>query len=403
MFDAITILLNPVTPGTNTHRPPLRRIRGTLTLVLALTACGSPGPKIEPAPAGRLEFSGFSVAPPPGEGWEMQRAADGVMFRKESGSPQHTLVAVVSRSTGFDPAVVGFAAYATDREVFAKYVHAAMEHTDREVGNPPRFRTLTEEVIPDDRYGYCARTYQRSEDHGAAASPLMMILENWGYTCLMPTAANVIVQVGFSERALPGQSDDTVAATRDTFFDGFRFTTPVVVAPMQTVATPLATSAPSPTGGTTADNGPALLMLILDPALREDVATTLRESTPPPEFVFEGDARTGEPHRTLQLAFASVVDRGSQQRNRDGAAIGGIFSVLVGSITPWTCGVTHSVRANLTAADGELLHSWEVVQKDKHVGTMLMCPDVDRPEKGAVRNLVGELLQRMRADRLLEP
>lgn len=107
-------------------------------LALLLTACGASGPRVEPAPAGRLEYSGFSFEAPAGAGWEMQRSADGAMFRKELGSPQHTLVALVTRSTGFDPAAVGYAAYATDPKVFAEYVHAAGEHAGREVADPPR-------------------------------------------------------------------------------------------------------------------------------------------------------------------------------------------------------------------------------------------------------------------------
>ena len=65
--------------------------------------------------------------------------------------------------------------------------------------------------------------------------------------------------------------------------------------------------------------------------------------------------------------------------------------------------MTHVLRANLSAADGTLLHSYEITRKEKRVGTMLMCPDVEQPGKDAVRDLTAELLQRMRADGLLMP
>ena len=139
--------------------------------------------------------------------------------------------------------------------------------------------------------------------------------------------------------------------------------------------------------------------------MREAFFQAFRFTNAPPavEFAFEGDSGAGAPHRTIQIAFSSAVDRSSQMRNRDGAMIGGPASWLLGAITPWSCPVTHMLRANLSAADGTLLHSCEITRKEKNVGTMLMCPDVEHPGKDEVRDLTVELLQRMSADGLLLP
>lgn len=167
----------------------------------------------------------------------------------------------------------------------------------------------------------------------------------------------------------------------------------------QTAGPQAAGSAATDTVATPA--APGLLLLVLDPALRGAVGDAIRAAEPAQEFVFEGDSRAAEPHRTLQLDFTSLVDRSGQRRNQDGAVIGGLATLLLGSITPWSCPVTHALNASLTAPDGSLLHAWDASVKDKHVGTMLMCPDVDKPEKDALQKLARELMQRMRADGFL--
>ena len=87
--------------------------------------------------------------------------------------------------------------------------------------------------------------------------------------------------------------------------------------------------------------------------------------------------------------------------NRDGAAIGGLAAVLLGSITPWSCPVIHSLQASLLEPDGTELRTWTITHKDKHVGTMLACPDVEQPEAGAIFELEKELIRRMREENLL--
>lgn len=375
-----------------------------------LQACSSYGPPTEPAPTGRIEYDGFSFAAPPGTGWMIDRSAGGAVMSRMLGSAEHTQVAVVTRSTGFDPALVGYPAYATDREVFTRYVKANMENTQAQ-GDKSRFVLLSDDAVTDSRFGYCARTSEKVEDHTPATRKHMLVMETWGYTCLMPAATKFIVQIAFSERAPPGVQDANLADTREAFFRSFRFTGAATESPAsasagtQTTASGIAAaragaSAPAPTPAASAAT-PGLLVLTVRQSQRESVRKGFEKAAPGIAMVLEGDPRTAEPHRNLRLWFSAQVDRSGQMSNRDGAAIGGLAAVLLGSITPWSCPVIHSLQASLLAPDGTELRTWTITHKDKHVGTMLACPDVEQPEAGAIFELVKELIRRMRSENLV--
>ena len=296
-------------------------------------------------------------------------------------SPEHTQVAVVSRSTGFDPALVGYPAYATDREVFTRYVKLNMENTQAQ-GDQSRYVMLSDDVVTDSRFGYCARTSEKVEDHTPATRKRMLVMETWGYTCLMPGAPKFIVEVAFSERAAPGVQDANLAETREAFFRGFRFSGAATEEPASAAT-------------------PELLVLTVRQSQRESVRKGFEKAAPGIAMVLEGDPRTAEPHRNLRLSFSAQVDRRGQMSNRDGAAAGGLATMLLGNITPWSCPVIHSLQASLLAPDGTELRTWTITHKDKHVGTMLACPDVEQPEAGAIFELEKELIRRMRSENLL--
>ncbi len=388
----------------------LRSLLGGVALAALLQACSSYGPPTEPAPAGRIEYDGFSFAAPPGPGWMIARGADGVVMSRMLGSPEHTQVAVVARSTGFDPALVGYPAYATDREVFTRYVKLNKENSQAQ-GDKSRFVMLSDDVVTDSRFGYCARTSEKVEDHTPATRKHMLVMETWGYTCLMPGAPKFIVEVAFSERAAPGVQDANLVETREAFFSGFRFsgaaTEPRASAGARTQAAASAmaaagtvASAPARVPAASAAT-PALLVLTVRQSQRESVRKGFEKTAPGIAMVLEGDPRTAEPHRDLRLWFSAHVDRSSQMSNRDGAVIGGLATVLLGTITPWSCPVTHSLQASLLAPDGTELRTWTITHKDKHLGTMLACPDVDEPEPAAILEMEKELIRRMRSEKLV--
>lgn len=379
-------------------------------LAVLLQACSSYGPPTEPAPTGRIEYDGFSFAAPPGPGWMIARGADGVVMSRMLESPEHTQVAVVSRSTGFDPALVGYPAYATDREVFTRYVKLNMENTQAQ-GDQSRYVMLSDDVVTDSRFGYCARTSEKVEDHTPATRKHMLVMETWGYTCLMPGNPKVIVQIAFSDRSAPGVQDANLVETREAFFRGFRFSGAATEGPApasagtQTTASGIAAagagvSAPASTPAASAAT-PELLVLTVRQSQRESVRKGFEKAAPGIAMVLEGDPRTAEPHRNLRLSFSAQVDRSGQMSNRDGAAAGGLATMLLGSITPWSCPVIHSLQASLLAPDGTELRTWTITHKDKHVGTMLACPDVEQPEAGAIFALEKELIRCMRSENLL--
>jgi hypothetical protein len=133
------------------------------------------------------------------------------------------------------------------------------------------------------------------------------------------------------------------------------------------------------------------------PNLRKAVQAAAAATAPPSQIRFEGDAGAEQCERTLDLAFNSVVDRSSQQRNQSGAAAGGLASVLLGSITPWSCPTTHYLNATVGERSGAQIVSYQAQKLQKRVGTMLACGDVEEPADAIVTELVSEVLRQMAA------
>lgn len=170
----------------------------------------------------RIESPGFSILPPPGENWRMRKEGGIVWFARQgtAGSSTHTVTAVVMRHTGFDPASVGFAEYATNLDVFAAYAKKATESMNPASG---RTRIVELSVIPDAKFGYCVREHSTFEDHGARKISQVLLQEDWGYVCLHPDSNRDIIQAVFSERGLAGERDPSLTSIREQFFQSLRF------------------------------------------------------------------------------------------------------------------------------------------------------------------------------------
>jgi hypothetical protein len=343
----------------------------------------------------------------------MIRRENGVIFRKDVGPSTHTLVAIVTRDTGFDPGSVGFAEYATNPDVFTAYVKASVEHVN---ASGSRIHMLEQAVTPDTRFGYCAKVYSKGEDHGSDFAPRVLIQEDWGYTCLHPDSASVIIQVVFSERSLPGENDPALEKVREMFFNGFRFTsasTPTRGDSNEDMANPVSGVAEAKSQGAappaTLDSAAGALssaavpavVFVVKSSLRDAVRKAAEQYQPPLDFSLEGDLKANRSGYTIQLTFSSVVDRSGQTRNRDGAMAGGPLTLLLGTITPWTCPTTHTLNAVVTDPNGKRLGSYQLEEKEKRVGTMLLCGDVEDPGNSIIAKLVSELLQKIAADKLL--
>jgi len=204
----------------------MRRGVSGLIVLLALIGCATPGFTPVQDQTVRIEAYGFSILPPPGPGWYRGtdvhlRGSDAIMFMKQGGSTTtHTIVASVIRHKGFTPAPFEFAEYATNPEVFAAYDKAGAQQA-----NPPgsRMRFLEHSVVPDAQFGYCTRGHAKFEDHGSSVAPQVLIQEDWYYSCLHPNSSQVIIQIMFSERGLPGESDPSLTNVREQFFKSLQF------------------------------------------------------------------------------------------------------------------------------------------------------------------------------------
>jgi hypothetical protein len=218
--------------GTNdsiiTHQGArnMRRVISGFIAVVALIGCAASEFVPVKDPTVRIEAYGCSILPPLGPDWYRRpdlhlRGLDGVVFAKQSGSTTHnTIGAMVLRRTGFNPASIGFAEYATNPEVFAAYVKATAQQA-----HPPgsRMRFLEHSVVPDTQFGYCAKEHAKFENRGSPFAPQVLIQEDWSFSCLHPNSSRVMIQIGFSERGLPGESDPSLTNVREQFLRSLQF------------------------------------------------------------------------------------------------------------------------------------------------------------------------------------
>jgi hypothetical protein len=161
----------------------------------------------------------------------------------------------------------------------------------------------------------------------------------------------------------------------------------------QNVSTSAPENVASPATAPADDAG--CLKVTARPGLHEAIAAAAAKAIPPTEIRFEGQPGAELCERALDLAFTSVVDRSSQRRNQDGAAIMGLAGVLLGSITPWACPTTHTLTAVVTNRAGEEINRFEAQRVQKRIGTMLACGDVEEPNDSIVTELVADVLRQM--------
>src|SRR5262249_23516097 len=169
------------------------RLHRVALIVLIATGCaGFPSEVPVADPTVRMEFPGFSVLPPGGDGWSLRRGQyqgmDWMAFRKELGNPTHTVAASVAKHS-VRPDLVRFPDYRVKPEVFARFVEEGLVRS-----NPPpprgRMRNLKYTVVPDSRLGYCAKQITRAEDMGSSSSKDtkegFLLQEDVNYYCLHP-------------------------------------------------------------------------------------------------------------------------------------------------------------------------------------------------------------------------
>ncbi len=213
---------------SESSRPSAAMVALACSLLTSATVIGCAAPEYAPVadPTARVEGPGFSVLPPPGTGWYQKWVMMGdtrvLSFNRQGspGSASHTVTATALRGTVVDPGAVGFAEYASDPEVFAAFIKKSTE-----VNNPPggRMRALEHTVTPATRHGHCAMEYSKWEDQGSKVISGPLIQQDWQLACLHPDSTHDIIHLVVSERGHPGETDPSLEAARDAFFDNLQF------------------------------------------------------------------------------------------------------------------------------------------------------------------------------------
>jgi hypothetical protein len=241
-----------------------------------------------------------------------------------------------------------------------------------------------------DRHGWLQRGFMRKLWYKPAAAGEPAPAVQAAAAPVVPDAA-----------ALSPATEAPASAARDTAVQSAAIETPAPPAPPTTdVVTSQATGQGEPSidvsSPAAAPAGDAACFKVTArPGLHEAIAAAAAKTVPATAIRFEGQAGAEICERTLDLAFTSMVDRSSQRRNQDGAAIMGLAGLLVGAITPWTCPTTHTLIAVLTNRAGEQINRFQAEKMQKRIGTMLACGDVEEPNDSIVTELVADVLRQM--------
>ena len=182
-----------------------------LFCTVSLTSCSALGPRSTPIkdPATPLEFEGFSLLPPAGEGWYL-------LASDETG-------AVLTR--GKNPLVISQSAFVVGREEpFEAFLQGCRVEIEEEA-HSARFRNARSEFEPVDGYGTrCERYHWTVEDHGVPglAKGEYMILEASGLILAHPEIPDLTLRAEYSERRRPGNPAAMDQDLVDAFFRGLR-------------------------------------------------------------------------------------------------------------------------------------------------------------------------------------
>jgi hypothetical protein len=102
-----------------------------------------------------------------------------------------------------------------------------IKKTQTERADPTRFNDLKRNSIPHPKKGeFCAQSYAMIEDRAAVTNPGVvesMILEIVTLSCRHPTSVNVAVEVIYSHRHHPGQSDPYLSEKAEVLFESVEF------------------------------------------------------------------------------------------------------------------------------------------------------------------------------------
>jgi hypothetical protein len=160
------------------------------------------------------QMDGYSVAPPRGQGWfEMKRDRDHLYFGKRLSSPTHSLIAVALSAPTAD---------AIDNvDAFRDFILQQLTENPTD----PRNKILTATAEVDPAAGpFCVRYQTRSEDRGASnAGGKTLLAETFGVSCIHPEKKTLAIDVGYTERGLPGETGTALRDEGENFLRSLKF------------------------------------------------------------------------------------------------------------------------------------------------------------------------------------
>lgn len=206
----------------------MRRALCGVATALALTGCATYSTCSMPIndTTARIESDGgFSVLPPQSPGWcrgedrPPKSAPCVLIYKEDNNSKTHSIVVRACRIKVYNSDVAGFADYATKPDIFAEYVTYRLKRANP---SDDRMKVLELSAVPDRQFGYCVKEHIKGENHGSWIAPQVLIIEEWGYTCLHPSSITDTIRISFTEKGLAGELDPSLSSVRDEIFKNFK-------------------------------------------------------------------------------------------------------------------------------------------------------------------------------------
>lgn len=163
-----------------------------------------------------LQFPGYSIQPPSGQGWIRSGAVQPrervhALFYRQTFKDGHSIVAKVSGGILDPPPEAGLG---TPAELMSRFLDA----TDL-VADTKRFEPVSVTSSADSSLGFeCRRFDHVVHDRGVpGAKGAAYLFENHGYVCAHPDFSHYLVSIDYSQRTPPGVEPDALEEAGEAF------------------------------------------------------------------------------------------------------------------------------------------------------------------------------------------
>jgi hypothetical protein len=307
------------------------------------------------------------------------------------------------------------------RDEFARYVHDRMVRGETQ----GRFTLIKASASPGGAPGtFCADFANVVEERDNPLHPgIVLEMHNEGFECL-DESSRFIVRGMFSERRPKGSPpviDDALRAELKAFLASAR-TKPLL---RGVAAADTGTSASTDTFDSTAaaardatatsatiskdaapDDGTARLRVVLlvrqgpseasSPTLTEAVRAAAHQHDRLRQATYASDMTRTPGSLTIVLRFESRVDWSSRP-----PLTGSISTMIVGSVIPWKCEASHTLRAIVIGADGSEIFREAASETESRLGAMMWCPDMTEPGQQLATKMADSMFAKIQQSGVL--